>query len=126
MTADSKTSPAGTSFAVICWFYLKATVSLLMPLVSCMNMSVDESLLTGESLAVGKTVGRASAAQYWQAGGEQTLPFVFSDHSRYKATAQARDGDRQPHSDRENRTVLWPAYNRSQPACRPRWTKSSK
>lgn len=46
-------------------------------LVSCLNMTVDESLLTGESIPVSKTVLSPSPSVMGQAGGNE-LPFVFS------------------------------------------------
>jgi P-type Ca2+ transporter type 2C len=45
-------------------------------LLECRNLSVDESLLTGESVVVSKTSGRSSM-KMGQAGGTDT-PFVFS------------------------------------------------
>lgn len=46
-------------------------------LLSCLNMTVDESLLTGESVPVNKAVQGNLPAAMGQAGGEDT-PFVFS------------------------------------------------
>lgn len=46
-------------------------------LLSCLNMTVDESLLTGESVPVSKAAQENLPASMGQAGGEDT-PFVFS------------------------------------------------
>ncbi|MFZ6681094.1 cation-translocating P-type ATPase [Undibacterium sp. Tian12W] len=46
-------------------------------LLSCLNMTVDESLLTGESVPVNKAAQEVLPALMGQAGGEDT-PFVFS------------------------------------------------
>jgi Ca2+-transporting ATPase len=46
-------------------------------LLSCLNMTVDESLLTGESAAVSKAIQHPLPDQMGPAGGDD-LPFVFS------------------------------------------------
>ncbi|MFZ6723026.1 cation-translocating P-type ATPase [Undibacterium sp. Ji49W] len=46
-------------------------------LLSCLNMTVDESLLTGESLPVSKAAVDTAPAAMGSAGGEDT-PFVFA------------------------------------------------
>ena len=46
-------------------------------LLSCMNMSVDESLLTGESVPVSKAIIAPAPQAMEQAGGD-AQPFVFS------------------------------------------------
>ena len=46
-------------------------------LMSCLNLSVDESLLTGESVSVRKTACTGTAPEIRRAGGDD-LPFVFS------------------------------------------------
>jgi Ca2+-transporting ATPase len=46
-------------------------------LLSCMNMTVDESLLTGESVPVSKAIAESPPQAMGQAGGDD-LPFVFS------------------------------------------------
>ncbi|MDE2429446.1 MAG: cation-translocating P-type ATPase [Burkholderiales bacterium] len=46
-------------------------------LLSCLNMTVDESLLTGESVPVTKMLAESMPAEMGQPGGEH-LPFVFS------------------------------------------------
>ncbi|MDO8177467.1 MAG: cation-translocating P-type ATPase [Undibacterium sp.] len=46
-------------------------------LLSCMNMTVDESLLTGESVPVSKAIANPVPDTMGQAGGD-ALPFVFS------------------------------------------------
>ena len=46
-------------------------------LLSCLNMTVDESLLTGESVPVSKAIVQPAPLTMGQAGGDD-LPFVFS------------------------------------------------
>ncbi len=46
-------------------------------LLSCLNMSVDESLLTGESVPVGKAVLQPLPEKMARAGGDD-MPFLFS------------------------------------------------
>ena len=46
-------------------------------LLSCMNMTVDESLLTGESVPVSKAIANPAPDTMGQAGGD-ALPVVFS------------------------------------------------
>lgn len=46
-------------------------------LLTCMNLSIDESLLSGEALAVSKAVLQPQPVAMGQAGGENS-PFVFS------------------------------------------------
>lgn len=46
-------------------------------LISCLNLSIDESLLTGESVPVTKAIAALPPETMGQAGGDD-LPFVFS------------------------------------------------
>jgi Ca2+-transporting ATPase len=46
-------------------------------LLSCLNMTIDESLLTGESVPVTKAIAASMPETMGQAGGDE-LPFVFS------------------------------------------------
>jgi len=46
-------------------------------LASCTNLAVDESLLSGESVPVGKAPGQGEGTEMGRPGGEHT-PFVFS------------------------------------------------
>ncbi|CAN5802806.1 HAD-IC family P-type ATPase [soil metagenome] len=58
-------------------------------LLSCLNMSVDESLLTGESLPVSKAIVQPPPLEMGQAGGD-SLPFIFSGSLVVQGKGQAQ------------------------------------
>ena len=89
------------------------------------NLSVDESLLTGESAAVRKNAADQPLAME-RPGGEDT-PFVYSGTLVVHGQGgRGGEGDRRSLGDRENRQGPADRRDRSRPRCRRRPVPSSE